>query len=234
MAHRTLKRALATGAAVVGLTVAVAAPGSAQKPTDKYEYPAGRLYDNHITSPEGLDDSERDLLLFAGMSPAVFCSLIDADPDNDVPPELADELDRMEKDGVTIHERYVNQRASLEVYDGGGLGLFEWAAGEYCPALEAGGALPEPVATGVGVLLDKSVVDISGLVAPAAGEDPTVWIDSKNSVRGTVVTSDGERWVVRGSSVNSVELTFGDGPEAPPTAQDEYPELTMVEVLNRR
>ena len=227
MKARSMVRALATVAAVGAIALVTAGSASADRTTvDRYEWPTARVYDNVIAPIAGLTAAEADLVLVAGTTGPNLCTELDDDPDNDVYGALADEVDRISADGLLIHERIVSQRATLEVYDGGGLPFYEWAVTVLCPSLADPG-VPDvlPLATGVGNLKDKSVVDIR--------EFPFVTIDSVNSVRGTVVTGDGERWAVRGSSVNVIELEI-DPATGIPISVVQTPALTAVEVLNRR
>ncbi|MDN4491708.1 hypothetical protein QQX13_12770 [Demequina sp. SYSU T00068] len=216
MTRSTLKPALLAVAAAIGLAVAMATPASARTEVDRYEFPMGRLYDNHIAPTSGVTALEQDLVVIVGFSAPQFCA--------DAPPELADELDRISGDGTMIHERLVNQRATMEVYDGGGLGVFDYFAGVYCPALAAGDP-PEPVGVGVANLQDRSVVDISAF--------PEVTISSVNSAHGTVVTGSGERWAV--STYAEVDLYLVIDPVTDmPIVFEQYPSVTSVDVRNRR
>ncbi|MDN4479238.1 hypothetical protein [Demequina lignilytica] len=215
MTRSTLKPALLAVAAAIGLAVAMATPASARTEVDRYEFPMGRFYGNAGVPGGSTAPFEADLLVFAGMHAPDLCT--------GAPPEVSMELDRIRPDDGVVFERLINNRATIEVYDGGGVELLEWIDTVFCPAVEAGSA-PDPIATGVGNLQDRAMVDISGL--PDA-----VHISAANSVRGTVRTAEGERWVIHAAATVEVHLTADP---AGGWIEDAVPTDVHVHVLNRR
>ncbi|SEJ10465.1 hypothetical protein [Demequina mangrovi] len=216
MTGSTLKAALLAAAAAMGLAVAMAAPASARTDVDRYEFPIGRFYDNLIAPTAGITPFEQELVAVVGMSASQYCA--------GESPELSDELDRISADGALVHERFVTQRATMEVYDGGGLGILDYLDTVHCPALAAGVA-PDPVGVGTANLKDKATVDFSAF--------PVVTIEAVNGANGTVVTPTGERLAVATHSEVEVYIEL-DPATGEPVVVEEVPLAMSVSVLNRR
>ncbi|WP_062381402.1 hypothetical protein [Demequina pelophila] len=215
MSRHLPHRAALAALAAAGLTVAVAAPGSARTEVERYEGLVGWLFDNSTRS-DGVSGLEEDLLGVVNGELDGFC--VGGEPDT------TQVLGRI-KDGAVIDIFERNVSTTISLYDGGGLDFFAWAFTVYCPALEAGDA-PPPVATGTGILKTRATIDETDFPSE-------VVIDVATEVRGSVVTGDGDRWVVRLAEEYTVTEEWPPEP-GPPLSVEFESHFFGIDVLNRR
>lgn len=149
------------------------------------------FYENIVTGGADPDDA---LILFTGLTVQQSCEGEDVTATLRIrtkgePPQA----------GATIAERFVT-RAPFYVYEatGGDAVQFEQ---HVCETLAGGGAAPDPIATGQGVVKARVDVAFNG-----AGVPEDAW--TVNGAKGTVVTTDGERWAVRGEAELTLSPVF--------------------------
>lgn len=184
--------AAAALATAVGLATAVAAPAHAAGPqqatdVERQDVNVVRFYDNIIVPSVG--GADRDLVLSTGGTVEDVCAV-----DNFADVEVRIRTTGTPPDPGATEEYAVDDRVPFTLYDGGGLSVFELLDQE-CPGVLGDGDTVEPLATGSGILHERlSVRWVEG------GDGPVRLSESRNSATGTVVTADGTRLAVRGTS----------------------------------
>jgi len=201
IAARRLAAIATAGLLTAGLTAPAASalrPGPAEHRTQvtTEERPWNLFYDNIVTG-----DKSSTLILYTGASLKEHCT-------KNYPTETfrIKTKGAAPADGAKVVERMVT-RGAFYVYDGGGLDAVQLIE-QACA-----GTVPEPVATGRGVVHQRINVAFRGDVEPD--------VTDVNGVLGVVRTTLGKRWIVRGKA----ELTL-----SPEFSVDHV----SFDILNRR